>query len=182
MSSAKMSELLKDKVAQLSNFQRTYCEYRSRGFSQSASSARAGSTAEGKPNLSVVGHQIEQQEGAKEYIQWLKDQRAQTQALDQTRVIEMITEVYKTAMDKEDLKEANSAIKLLAMTFGMLDHKSKGVVENKKVIELTDKDKPVNNTDAFKEESSEDMNANETDDKIKQLQTMLLDINRSSKN
>ncbi len=170
-----MPEDMKLKVELMSTFQRTYCEFRARGFSQSQSAQRAGSTANEKKDLGRVGWQVETVDGAKDYIAWLKEQRAKTSIIDRTKVIEMIAEVYKVAMDKEELKEANNAAKLLGQALGLFDHKTLGVANKEEVSTSVSK----NNTDAFKDGEDTELEPNQSDSKYKELQDMLKELNKA---
>lgn len=169
-----MHDELKFLVQEMTAFQRLYCEFRARGFSQGQSALRAGSTA-AKESLKIVGHQVENVVGAKDYIEWLKQERAKSSIIDRVKVLEMLNDVYKESMSSGEYKEANNAAKLIGMALGLFDHKNNGVVkqEDKSGISST-----KNNTDAFKE-NEEELDTNETNQKYKELQDMIKELNKS---
>src|SRR5687768_14798140 len=108
-----MPEDLRHKVEGMTAFQRSYCEYRARGLSQSVSASKAGSNAADKEARSRVGYQIEQLDGAKDYIVWLQQQRAKTAVIDHIEVIDMLRKVYDAAFVDKKFKEANVSAHLI---------------------------------------------------------------------
>lgn len=165
-----MSEELEAKVGMFSPFQRSYCEYRARGLSQSLAAAKAGSTAEDKQSRGRVGYQIEQIDGAKDYIAFLQAKRAETAVIDDITVINMLKKVFDAAFDNNKFKDANVSAQLIGMAIGLFNKPQS--------IKPTQADKALgnkNNTEAFKEEEEE---LNRTDEKMAQLTQMLKDLNK----
>ena len=168
-----MSEELKAKVVNLTPFQKNYCEFRSKGFSQAISAQKAGSNAKDTANLGRTGFQVETMDGVKDYIIYLKAMRAQVSIIDHTEVIKMIKQVYDKSMDMDKFKEANDAAKLLGQALGLFDTKNNGNATKTATLpsEIT-----KNNTDAFREEG--DVDDNQTSERIEALQKMIKDLNR----
>ena len=164
-----MTEELETKVGMFSPFQRSYCEYRARGLSQSLAAAKAGSTAEDKQSRGRVGYQIEQIDGAKDYIAFLQAKRAETAVIDDITVINMLKKVYEAAFDAAKYKEANVSAQLIGMAIGIFNKGNQ--IKPQHVTGSTNK----NNTEAFKEEEEE---LNRTDEKMAQLTQMLKDLNK----
>lgn len=166
---SQMPEELQAKVTNFNAFQKAYCEYRAKGFSQAMSAERAGSGAE-KQNLARTGFQVETLDGAKEYISFLKSERASTSVLDALEVIKMIKKVYDAALREDKFKDANDSAKLLGMAIGIFDHKNNGVSKGK-----TDNTEVKNNTDAFRE--GEEPDDNQTSQRINELHKLMKELN-----
>ena len=73
---SKLPENIQNIFDNLTGFQKTYCEYRSKGLSQSVSAEKAGSNSQDKQALASVGYSIEQLPGVKDYLAYLKEERA----------------------------------------------------------------------------------------------------------
>jgi hypothetical protein len=162
MSDSKMPEDLKTKVENLSGFQRKYCEFRSKGFTQALSAFKAGSTAE-ESARGRVGYQVEQIPGVKEYILYLQEERAKVTGVDELEVIQKIRQVFDRAMHLDKLKEANTSAQLLGEIIGVL---GKGGSAKK-----ADQN-AATPAEAFKAEEDD----KEAEERIKRLQTMMKDL------
>ena len=143
-------------------FQRTYCEYRSKGLSQSSSAEKAGSNGKDVNALKCVGYAIEQLDGTKEYISFLQIERAKVLPIDELEIIASLREVYQECMRKEEFREANKALELMGTVIGLFGR-------NKIMV------RPETGTDAFKDEGVE---VNNTNDRIAKLQSMMKDLNK----
>lgn len=171
MTQITMTDELQMKVDNLTPFQRAYCEHRAKGLSQSLSAAKAGSSAEDKYARGRIGYQIEQIDGAKEYIQFIKGKRAETAVIDDIEVINMFKEVYKAAFDAGKYKEANVSAQLIGLAIGLLGKQvtSKSTQPNS----ITGK----NNTEVFKEDEGDEV-LNQTDERLEKLKQMMKDLNK----
>lgn len=114
----KMPDNIQNIYDNLTGFQKTYCEYRSRGLSQAVAAEKSGSAAKDKGALASVGFQVESTTGIREYIDFLKEERAKTLPIDETEVVGKLRKVYEKAMEDGDYKAANEAVKLLGMVVG----------------------------------------------------------------
>lgn len=169
----KIPEFIKIKIDQFTPFQRAYCEYRAQGMSQSISAKKAGSSAEDKPSLSRIGFQVEQIDGAKDYIDWIKQQRIAGSIVDGVMVIQMLRKVYDEALkDTKTLKDANTAAELIGRAIGLFGKTAGMGLLNQKA------EAPKTDTTAFKEEDED----NETEDRIQRLQQLMKDMNLNSSN
>lgn len=162
------------RVEALSNFQRTYCEFRAKGLTQAEAALRAGSDAKDAQARGSVGYSIERIDGAKEYISFLTEQRAVASGLDTLEIINKLRDIYDYAVSKGQLKEANRSIELMAQVIGILGGKGRASVGSSKEGTTLTK----NDTEAFKEE--EVTTTNETEDRIKELQLMIKQVNTAN--
>jgi hypothetical protein len=152
-------------------FQKKYCEYRSKGLSQSNAAQKAGSEAQGKNNLGRVGFNVEAAPGHREYIAHLQQTRAKVAMIDNIELIDKLRNVYDGAMTNEKFKDALGSIELMGKMIGLFGSAVVGAKGN--VVELPTSD--LNDVSAFKEE---DLNPNETAAKLEQLQLMMREINK----
>lgn len=157
---------LQVKISNLSAFQRKYCEYRSKGLTQSLAALKAGSTAQDEAARGRVGYQIEQIDGVKDYIYFLSNERAKITGIDELEVISKLREVYDASMKNEKFQYALGSVELLGMMIGLFSKQGKG--RNVDTV-------PVNPVEAFKEEEDQI----QSEDRIKQLQTMLKALNKA---
>jgi hypothetical protein len=176
MTNINVPEHIKIKIEQFTPFQRAYCEWRARNMSQANAAQKAGSSATDKASLARVGFQVEQADGAREYIDWLKDKRTSTSVIDGIEVISMLQKVYDEAMKSDKtLKEANKAAELIGEAIGLFGKQGGLVTESTKK-----KDDPLRtNTEAFLEEddTAEDNEAK----RVRLLQKRLKDLEVSNK-
>ena len=168
-----LSPEIKSLVENFSTFQKAYCEYRAKGLSQYMAAKKAGSTAQDNSTMGKVGYQVEQIPGAKEYIDFLVNQRMAISVIDGVTIINLIKNVYDTAMKNDNLKEANAAAKMLGEAIGLFGKKGT-VVDTQKL------DEPVGGAgaNAFTADDEDGTN-NKTKDRLDQLQQMLKDLNKS---
>lgn len=159
----KMPEEIKRKVELMTTLQRKYCEYRARGLKQADAAQKAGSSASDRQSLNRVGWNIEQVEGAKEYINWLMELRARQACVDENEIIEKIRRVYDEAMDNGKYSDANNAAKMLGEMIGAFQKKQT-------VVEEKEQKKVKNNVDAFKD------HGDTVEERAKRLQTLLQEI------
>ena len=146
----------------LTVFQRTYCEYRSKGLSMATAAEKAGSNGKDNNALKCVGYAIEQLDGVKEYISYLQMERAKVLPVDELEIIARLREVYSSCMLKEEFREANKALELMGTIIGLFGR-------NKIMV------KPETGTDSFKDEGGE----NNTSERIAKLQSMMKDLNKT---
>ena len=158
-----MPQELEAMVENLTGFQRKYCEFRSKGMTQSLSAQKAGSEVKDSASRGRVGYQIEQMPGVKEYIHFLQEQRSKVVGVDELEIIQKIRAVYEAAMASDCYKEANVSAKLLGETIGLF-----GKADGRSVNRHS---KPQ---DAFEEDNE----GVETEDRIKRLQGMMRDLNK----
>lgn len=174
----KMPAELSAKVNNFTPFQRKYMELRARGLKQAEAAKRAGSTSEDRGALGRIGYGIEQQDGAKEYISWLQEQRAKVALVDATEVVDMIRTAYKEAMFNNKYTDAIKAAELLGKTINLFEEGSKSAkkqTEDKaSTKEEQDNQKKL---EAFKEEDR-DTEPTETDKKVAQLQDLIKQLNK----
>jgi len=175
-----LPEDLMKKVDQLTRFQKNYCQYRAKGLTQSVCAQRAGSSATNRGSLSRVGYNIEQMDGAKEYIEFLKGQRSTIASIDENDLMSLLNEVYTRSMKDENYREANKAAELMAKCLGMLTKDVIAVNKAKNQEKTTEKEKPEN-TEAFTDEEESEMNKDQKGARLDRLQLMLTDINRGNK-
>lgn len=158
---SKMPAELRTHVDNLPPFVRIYCEYRAKGLKQPDSAERAGSKAKGRANLGKVGWQAEQAKGAKDYITWLQNQRAEASVIDSIELIQKIRDTYEDAMMNGKHKDALTALKLLGDMIGAFDAETRiGTSQNDKdkLIEASgDVNKVIKNkVGAFTEDNDEE--------------------------
>lgn len=170
---------LRKKVDQMTSFQKNYCQYRSKGLVMAICAQRAGSSSRDRGSLSRIGYQIEQLNGAKEYIEFLKGQRSTIASIDENDLMSLLKEVYERSMKDENYKEANKAAEIMAKCLGML---TKGVItlsKNNQKVTVSEEQQPQTNTSPFHEEDEgEIFTENKTDEKMLELQRMLKSINK----
>ena len=167
---AKLPDNLQNIYDNMNPLQKKYCEYRSKGLSQSNAALKAGSEAQGKNNLSRVGYGIEQMPGHKDYITHLQQARATVAMIDNIELIDKLRTVYDAAMTNDKFKEALGSIELMGKLIGLFGSAVGGSKTN--IVEL-----PItteNNVEAF---TDEDAPVNQTDDRITKLQQMMRDVN-----
>ena len=165
-----LPEHLVHRVEALSNFQRTYCEFRAKGLTQAEAALRAGSDAKDAAARGSVGYSIERIDGAKEYIAFLTEQRAVASGLDSLEIINKLRDIYDLAITKGKYKEANTSVELMAKVIGLLGGTGRASVGSSKENTALTK----NDTEAFKEE---ELQPNETEDRIRELQLMIKQVN-----
>ena len=110
--------------------------------------------------------------GSKEYIDWLRQQSIKYAIVDASEILEKLRRVFNKAYDLDKLKEANESAKLMGMMIGLFGVKDP---VNKKEDTQREEEKKSKALEAFTE-GEED---NETNDRIKQLQSMLKELNKS---
>ena len=167
----KMSEELQGMVDNMTLTQRLYCEYRAKNLTAKESARKAGSQAS-EDRLKNVGYALEQMVGSKEYIDWLRQQSIKYAIVDASEILEKLRRVFNKAYDLDKLKEANESAKLMGMMIGLFGVKDP---VNKKEDTQREEEKKSKALEAFTE-GEED---NETNDRIKQLQSMLKELNKS---
>ncbi len=167
----KLPDHLVNKVEQMTTLQRLYCEFRSRNMSQSEAMLRAGSDSKDSASRGRIGYQIEQIDGAKEYIEFLKEQRAQAAGLDSVELIQYLRDIYAVAMTTGKLKEATDSVELMGRALGIFGKGGIQVLTGK--LETGTK----NDTQAFKEEEQE---SNETKERLAELQSIMRNLNTSN--
>jgi hypothetical protein len=188
-----MPDELKARVLGMNVFQRKYCEYRAMGMVCADAAEKAGSTAKDRQARTRVGWNIENQnDGAKEYILWLQEQRARAAMVDNNEVIDMLRNVYREAMSNNKFSEANKAAELLGATIGMfaqgksspkgMSTPNPGQPSNDK--DLSDAD--MKRVEAFSEEIDEEdeqksINSESLDQRMETLQKLYRDLNRGKK-
>jgi hypothetical protein len=165
-STKKLPDELRRKLELFTPFQRKYCEYRARALKQADAAEKAGSNAKGRPSLTRVGWNIENTvDGAKDYINWLQNKRAEAACVDNNEIIEKLRRVYDEAIDAGKFSEANKAAQLLGDMIGAFkrDAKTEATVEdNKKATK--------NNVDAFKDPDDS------VQDRAKRIQNLLKEV------
>lgn len=166
----KLPEDLKAKVENMTRMQRLYCEFRAKGISQSESMLRAGSDSKDPESRGRIGYQIEQIDGAKDYIQYQKELRSQAAGLDVEELITYFRDAYHQAMATNHVKEAILAAEQLGRIIGVFGKGGMQVIVGKEKAETK------NEVGAFKEEEAD----TETKDRITTLQGMLRELNTSN--
>jgi hypothetical protein len=174
MSDNNLPEHIRDKVSNLTGFQRKYCEFRSKGFSQGLAARKAGSQGT-DANQYKIGHAVEQIPGVKDYIQYLQDVRAKITGVDEVEVIAKIREVFEAAMKAEgtQLKTALGAAELLGESIGLF---GKPATSRNKGVGGKTEEVPDSGTEAFREGAEDDP----TMDRINRLQQMMKDLNKGT--
>ena len=176
----KMDPTLKALVSNMSPFQRTYLQMRSRGMSQADAAKRAGSQAGDQQSLGRVGYNVEQIKGAKDYMVYLQEQRTRISMVDEVEVIGNIRKVFEEAMTLGKMTDALKAAELLGNSIGMFGKtgSSATLQERKSEKEIKEASEQLDKKlEAFKEENIE--SGNQTDEKYKQLQKLLRDLNKA---
>lgn len=172
----KMPQELEAVVKNFTPFQRKYLELRARGMKQPDAAKKAGSEGQDRGALSRIGYGIEQIEGAKAYIQWLVEARAKVALIDEIEVVQMLRQSYKEAMYNNKFADANKAAELLGASIGMFEKGSKTSGKQAQSNAKDVIDNQAKKLEAFKD--NEDGEQNQSDDKIKQLQKMIKDLNK----
>ena len=160
----KLPPELESIVQNLTSFQRTYCEYRSRGLSQSVSAEKAGSQASNRETLGRTGYQVEQVAGVKEYINYLKEEKAEVFPIDELEIVSKLRDVYREAMEAGKYKDANVALEMMGTIIGIFGHGKTGPKPNKETF---------NNTDPFRDEGREQEAVGV---RVAKLQSMVKDL------
>ena len=144
---------LRRKVDQLTSLQKNYCQYRAKGLVMSVCAQRAGSTSKDRGSLSRIGYQIEQMDGTKEYIEFLRGQRSTIASIDENDLMSLLKDVYHRSMKDDNYREANKSAELMAKCLGML---TKDVItigkKDNKATPTADGSPAKENTDPFHEE------------------------------
>ncbi len=159
---------LEAKVNNLSPLQRKYCEYRSRGISQSECMKLAGSTSQDYKTRADMGYQVEHMEGAKEFIEYLKVMRAKVLAVEEEEIIQNLRAIYRDAMDDKKFQYAVQSMQLLGESIGMFNKGKVSKVKTEASTSDTDDDNQV-----FKGEG--------VSEKVQELRKMLKEVNKGSK-
>ena len=154
-------------VANMTPFQRKYCEFRATGYKQGQAAIKAGSESEGSA-ANRVGYQTENLPGSKEYILFLQKERAKVACIDEVEIIGKLRKIYDEAMDKSRFSEACKAVELMGTTIGIFGSNMKGVAKK----ELLQGEREA--TNAFKEEGE----GTPTEERIKKLQDMIRQVNK----
>tara|TARA_R110000851_G_scaffold10031_1_gene36684 strand:+ start:351 stop:866 length:516 start_codon:yes stop_codon:yes gene_type:complete len=165
--SSKLPEDLQIKLEKLTPFAIKYAEYKAKGLKQWEAAEKAGSEAEGKANKGRVGYNTEQQDGVKEYILYLQQERAKASVIDDIEVAEKLRRVYDEAMELGKLTDANKAAQLLGDMIGAFDKSKK---EPAPILSKSSTD-PKNDIQAFKEEAE----GVEKEDRITALTKLIKD-------
>ena len=162
ITSEKMPDELKNKLANLSPFARKYAEYRATGIPQPDAADKAGSKAKTRANLGKVGNNTERLDGVKDYIMWLEHKRAKAAVIDDLELVDKLRSVYREAMEAGKFNDANKAVEHLGNMIGAFD---------KKVIATTPSTtkETKNDTKAFSDEVEEI----EPEDRIKKLKRLM---------
>ncbi len=147
----------------LSGFQKTYCEYRSKGLTQALSAEKSGSEAKDRMTLGSVGAQIERIPGVKEYIAYLIQERARITPIDELEIIQKLRIVHSECMLAGNFHQANKALELMGSIIGLFGGAKTGSKQKPETV------------NAFKDEGVE---VNGTNDRILKLQSMMKDLNR----
>lgn len=161
---AKMPDNIQIIFDNLSGFQKTYCEYRSKGLTQALSAEKAGSEGKDRTALSNIGCSVERLPGVREYVEYLRQERAKIIPIDEVEIITKLRDVYTDAMSSGSLAQANKALELMGTIIGIFGATK---ATTKKVDTASD---------AFKDEGVE----NTTNDRIAKLQSMMKDLNRTT--
>lgn len=174
-----MPEDLAMKVDNFTNLQRAYCRFRAKNLTMASSAAKAGSSGKDSASLSKVGYQIEQVDGAKEYIEYLKSIRSNMGSLDEQDLMTMLKDVYDQSIHDGNYREANNAAKTMAQCLGMLTREANVAVKQVKAVD-TSKQAIKEDVDAFKDEDEEDATnvSNQMNERLAKLQGMIREINK----
>jgi hypothetical protein len=171
----KMPDELRRLVEQLNPFQKKYCEYRSKGLSKADAAKSAGSKSKNRKSLSKIGYIIEREnEGAKDYIEWLISVRATTAMVDSIEIVEKMRRIYDDAILDGKYNDAVKAAYYLGEMIGIFD---KNPLTNPKAVgeNLRENKKTKNDVDAFKEEGES------PDERIQRLSHLIKEIGKQSK-
>lgn len=171
---------LAEKVDRFTNLQRAYCRFRAKNFTMAVAAQKAGSAGKDTPSLSRVGYQIEQIDGAKDYIDYLKSIRSTISSIDEQDLMTMLKDVYDQSIHDGNFREANVAAKTMAQCLGMLSRDANVAVRTTK--EEQAKSYGIKeNVNAFKEEDEEDNTdlSNQMNERLAKLQSMMKEINRT---
>lgn len=160
-----MPKEIKQAVSKLTPFKKKYCEMRSKGLSQGEAALRSGSKCTG-PALNRTGYNVERDQNARDYIEWLMLSRAAYAVVDDTELIDKTRALYDAAFEAGKYADAIKAIDLLAHMSGILGTKSKYGKNSTNDPNSRHKDKIKNNVKAFTEE---DETSNERIKKMSKL-------------
>ncbi len=161
---AKMPDDMQNVYDNLNGFQRTYCEYRSKGMSMALAAEKAGSGAKDRISMQSVGASIERIPGVKDLVAYFQAERAKVVPIDEVELIAKLRKVYEEAMDEKNFGQCNKSIELMGTMIGVFNGKEK-----------TGPKKPDSKADAFKDEG---LDAGATNDRIAKLQSMMKDLNK----
>lgn len=172
-----MPEELRMKVDGFTNLQRAYCRFRAKNFTMAASASKAGSAAKDSGSLSRVGYQIEQMDGTKDYIEYLKNIRVTSTSLDEEDLMTMLKDIYDQSLHDGNFREAHNAARTMAQCMGMLTREQNGAY---KAVKKEEDTKIKENVNAFKDEDEEDATnvSNQMNERLAKLQTMMKEINK----
>jgi len=118
----KMPDDLKRKVANLTALDVRYLEYRARGQKQSDAALKAGSEGGTRESLGRIGYNIEQKDGAKQFMEWMIEQKAIAALVDSDEVIDKLRTAYEMAMSNDRFNEAIKAAELLGKAINLFDN------------------------------------------------------------
>jgi len=173
---ADLPEDLERKTDQFTRLQKNYCQFRSKGFTMAVAAQKAGSSAKDRASLSRLGYGIEQIEGAKEYIEFLKGQRSTMASIDENDLMTLLKDVYERSMKDKNYREANKSAELMAKCLGLL---SKEVINLQKRGETDEvAEGTVENITPFKEDEGEETTKERTVERMERLQHMMKELNR----
>ncbi len=167
----KMPLEIQNLVANMTPMTKSYCEHRAAGHKQGTAAIKAGSKADG-PHANRVGYQIEQMPGTKDYILWLQQERCKASSVDDAEIISLLRDVYRESMSAASFKDANRSIELMATIAGMLGKNPVSVAKKEAIVAERE------STNAFKDQEGD----SRTEDRIKDLQRMMKDLNVTNTN
>lgn len=167
-----MTDIMTEQVYRMTNLQKNYCIFRARRFTQTQSASKAGSKATTKDSLARVGYQIEQMDGTKDYIEYLKTLRTTYTSIDEADVIKMMKDVYEQCVADSNLREANKAVELIAKSLGMMGKEAK--VKPMTPEATGDKVVTKENVGAFQEEDE----GYSAEDQLNRVNLMLKELER----
>lgn len=175
---ANLPEDLNEKVNNMTNLQKAYCRFRAKGLTAAESSSRAGSTAKDKGSLSRVGYQIEQMDGTKDYIEYLKSQRSQISSIDDHDLVTFLKDVYDQSMVDKNYREANKAAELIAKCLGMFSKDAPVALKIAK--QEKEKNRASESVRAFQEDDDEENlgNLKYLNDKLERIQLMVNQVDK----
>lgn len=147
----------------LSNFEKSYAEFRVKGMSQANAAKSAGSKAKTNANLSRVGYNTEQREDVKRYMNYLMESRAKAAMVDDVDIIDKLNRTWEAAYAAGKYSDANKAAELLGQMAGLFQKNSPSAVKNQPA-ESPSKEKSVA---VFREDSMDE--SDDLSDAIRRL-------------
>lgn len=174
-----MTTELPSGFSNLTVLQRRYCEFRAKGYPKGKAVLAAGSNASDGKAASRIGYQMEQIPAVQEYITYLRNKKADNEAVVPGDLIEMLKQVFSASMANEKYKDANTAVELIGKVAGIIGHSVGG--------RPSTKDKAPTqtgpNTSSFQEDDDdEDLDQEDKDKRMARLTSLIQDLQANKGN